>query len=106
MDKIKIRIVYIPYARYIETATVIGHITADSFRDAIIKMLDKLRMYDDEDTILKREEKLGREMTQQELIDMLIEQNGDGCDFIISIMNETTGEKYLNTDPGLEEWTI
>ena len=106
MGTIKIRVVYIPYARYVDTATVIGHISAESFREAIIKMLGKIGMYADEDTVLEREQELGRELNQEELIDMLQAENGDGCDFIISIMNEDTGEKYLEADPGLEEWTI
>lgn len=106
MEEIKIRVVYIPYARYVETATVIGHITAASFRDAIIKLLGKIGMYADEDTILDREEELGREMTQTELLDMLQAENGDGCDYIVSITDEDTGEKYLETYPGLEEWSI
>lgn len=106
MEDIRIKVVYIRYTRYCEGPTVIGHVTAKSFREAIIKMLSKVGMYDDEDTILEREEELGREMTQDELINLLNGQNGDGCDFIVSLMNEDTGEEYLGADPGLEEWSI
>lgn len=106
MENIKIRVVYIPYARYVDTATVIGHVNAESFRQAIIKLLNKIGMYADGETILEREEELGRVMTQEELIEMISAENGDGCDFIVSITNEQTGEVYLETDPGLEEWEI
>lgn len=102
----KIKVVYIPYSRYEETAPKIGHITADSFREAIIKMLGKVLMYTEEETILEREEELGREMTQEELIDMLQAENGDGCDFITALINEDTDEVYLEADSGFEEWSI
>lgn len=107
MGNIKIRVLYDPYRRYENVPPMIGHISAESFRQAIIKMLDKVNMYDDEYSILEREEELGRQMTQQELIEMLESQNGDGCDYIISLINETTGEVYMDCkELGFEEWSI
>jgi hypothetical protein len=106
MSKMKIRVVYIPYARYIETGVAIGHITAKSFRDAIIKMLSRVNMYQDKMSIMEREDELGRKLTQEELIDLLVAENGDGCDYIVSIMNEDTEEVYMSAQPGLDEWSI
>lgn len=107
MSKIKLKVVYVPYRRYEESAPNIGHITASSFREAIIKMLTRVRMYADKDTIEEYEEELGRQMTQEELVDMLVAENGDGCDFIVALTNETTGESYMAaTEFGFEEWTI
>ena len=104
----KIRVLYIPYVRYEETSPVIGHITAASFREAFLKMLTKVRMYTDDDDILAEEEELGRELTQDELLNIIDSQNGDGCDCIISIINEETEEVYFEDGPeyGFEEWYI
>lgn len=107
MSAIKLRVLYEPYQRYESVCPCIGHITADSFRQAIIKMLSRVRMYVDEEVILEREEQLGREMTQQEIIDMLYSENGDGCDYIISLTNEVTGEVYMDgSNFGFKEWSI
>ena len=106
MENIKIRVVYIPYMRYEEGPVTNGHITAKSFREAILAMLEKVRMYADEESILEREEELGRQLDQDELMDIIASENGDGCDYIASIMNEDTHEEYLGVCPGLEEWTI
>lgn len=104
MAQIKLKVIYEPYARYEPTYPVIGHITAGSFREAIIKMLDKVRMYSDGDEILEQEEELGRQMTQDELIDLLNQQNGDGCDYITSLTNELTGETYITESVPTDEW--
>lgn len=107
MSQIKLKVIYIPYRRYEDVLPNIGHITANSFREAIIKMLSIVGMYSDKNTIEAHEQEIGREMTQEELVDMLESENGDGCDFIITLMNETTGEEYIaQTEFGLGEWTI
>ena len=107
MNSIKLKVVYEPYQRYQPACPRIGHITAKSFRQAVIKMLSRVRMYADEEVILEREEQLGREMTQEEMIEMLYAENGDGCDFIFSLTNETTGEVYMDCpDFGFEEWSM
>lgn len=107
MNEIKLKVIYVPYRRYEDAAPNIGHITASSFREAIVKMLTKVRMYADKVTIEEYEKELGRQMTQNELVDMLYAENGDGCDFIVALTNETTGESYMAaTEFGFEEWTI
>lgn len=107
MSAIKLRVLYERYRRYEPMCPCIGHITSDSFRQAIIKMLSKVSMYANEEVILEREEQLGREMTQQEIIDMLYSENSDGCDYIISLTNEVTGEVYMDgSNFGFEEWSI
>lgn len=104
MDNIKLKVLYVPYKRYEDCAPCIGHITGDSFSQAIVKMLDRVRMYTDGEEILEREQELGRELTQEEIIELLVGQNGDGCDYIVCLENEVTGEKYIDEDTGYEEW--
>lgn len=106
MDNIKLKVVYEHYARGESSTVAIGHITAPTFREAIIKMLSVIGMYLDEEGIKEREEELGREMTQEELIDELAMQNGDGCDYIMSLINETTGEIYMEAEDCFEHWSI
>ena len=106
MDNIKLKVVYEPYERFNQCGPKIGHITAPTFREAIIKMLSKVGMCLEEETLLEKEEELGREMTKEELIEALVEENGDGCDYIFSLTNETTGETYIEADEGFEEWSI
>lgn len=107
MSEVKIRVVYIPYERYNVTAPAIGHIKADSLKEAVIKMLSKVRVYIDEDSIVEEEQALGRSFTAQEIINAILGLNGDGCDYIASIQNEDTGEEYLKEeDVILNEWYI
>ena len=107
MKPIRLKVVYEPYQRYEPSAPCVGHITANSFREAIIKMLDRVRMYLDPETIQEYEEEQGREMTQEELIRRLEMENGDGCDYIFSLSNEDSGEEYMSVDtPTFEEWYI
>lgn len=106
MDNIKLKVVYEPYERFTDCGPRIGHITAPTFREAIIKMLSRVGMYLDEDVIMEKEEDMGREMTKEELIEALVNENGDGCDFIISLTNEVTGEVYIEGLEDYEEWSI
>ena len=106
MATVRLKVVYEPYQRYEPGAPCVGHITADSFREALIKMLSRVRMYTDEDSIQEREEELDREMTPEEIINQLKIENGDGCDYIFSLSNEDTGEEYISETPGFDEWFI
>ena len=107
MSAIKLKVLYEPYQRYEPGCPCIGHIKAGSFRQAVIKMLSRVKMYADEESILETEERLGRKMTQDEMIEMLYAENGDGCDYIISLVNEVTGEVYMDSENlGFEEWSI
>lgn len=107
METIKLKVVYEPYTRYDTPCPKAGRITAPTFREAIIKMLSKVNMYLEEDDIYAQEAELGRHLTQKEILDQLIEQNGDGCDFIFHLSNEETGETYIKDpyDP-FEEWEL
>lgn len=109
MAEIKLKVVYEPYYRNETDAPTIsiGHITAPTFREAIIKMLSKVEAYINIGDVEVREDEMGREMTQEELIEALVQDEGDTfeCDCIISLTNEVTGEIYI--EPKLfEEWTI
>lgn len=107
MNTVKLKVVYEPYERYEMSSPKIGHITAPTFREAIIKMLSRVSMYLDKESIEEQEKELGRELTQEELIDQLTSQNGDGCDYIFLLRSEITGEVYIKEfySP-FEEWEL
>lgn len=107
MSKVKIMVVYLPYERYTPTDPVIGHIEADSLKEAVIKMLSRVDVYVDEEILAEQEQTAGRSFTAQEIIDNIRTLNGDGCDYIVFIKNEETGEVYLQGDDSpLLEWYL
>ena len=95
----KIKVTYQRYERYRETPISEGRITAPDLRTAILALLDEIRMYADSEVILELEEDNGKKWTAEELIDNFIcSVNGDGCDVVLNIKNEETGEIIFNSD--------
>lgn len=103
---IKLRVVYLPYERYEDGNVNIGHIKAPTLRSALLEMLNRVNLYLDEESILEIEEEYGRELTADEIIREIQEQNGDGCDTILSILDENTKQEYINSQwiPKFKEW--
>ena len=96
---IRIKVVYQRYERYQETPISEGRITAPDLRTAILALLDRIGMYADSEEILALEEENGKKWTAEELIDNFISSvNGDGCDCVLNIKNEETGEIIFNSD--------
>lgn len=95
----RIKVVYQRYERYQETPISEGHITAPDLRTAILALLDRIGMYVDSEDVLGQEEENGKKWTAEELIDNFIcSVNGDGCDLVLNIKNEETGEIIFNSD--------
>ena len=105
----RIKVVYQRYERYQETPISEGHITAPDLRTAILALLDKIGMYAKSEDVLDQEEENGKKWTDEELIDNFIcSVNGDGCDVVLNIKNEETGEIIFNSDCAYEpeSWDI
>ena len=105
----KIKVTYQRYERYQETPISEGHITAPDLRTAILALLDNIGMYVDSEDVLEQEEENGKKWTAEELIDNFISSvNGDGCDVVLNIKNEETGEIIFNSDYDYdpESWDI
>ena len=95
----RIKVVYQRYRRDQETLISEGRITAPNLRTAILALLDKIVMYVDSKDVLALEEENGKKWTAEELIDNFISSvNGDGCDVVLNIKNEETGEIIFNSD--------
>lgn len=105
----KIKVTYQRYERYQETPITEGHITAPDLRTAILALLDEIGMYAESEDVLECEKENGKKWTAEELIDNFISSvNGDGCDFVLNIKNEETGEIIFNSDYEYEpeSWDI
>lgn len=67
-------------------------VTGETEQEAFINLLDHVGSY------LSYEDIEDDDMTTIEIIACLDSSNGDGCDFIVFLKNETTGEVYFDGD--------
>ena len=78
----KFMVHYVPYTRYCDDEIPSFRIyTEKTWKDALVKIIDKHGYPLDEDEI--------EEMTENELSKHVTRNNGDGCDYIISIIEIT-----------------
>lgn len=108
-SKVKLQVRYYPYRRYQDTPEVVGTVIASDVRSALLRMSRKLLMYNTEKYILQMEEENGCNFSDEELLNVILDGNGDGCDFVRSIKNITTGEFLFKSDVfeegSFEDWT-
>lgn len=90
-DDVVLEVDYESYGRYGEGGKrVRGKCTGATLLDALKDMVDRMVLYIDSDMI----EDEG--YTADEVIDEILSSNGDGCDYILTLKNVTTGETYIN----------
>lgn len=92
-DNVKLQVEYAPYDRYggeqgLKKATVSGV----DLLDALKKMSDHMALYVDSYTIEEED------MTAQDVINNIERNNGDGCDYIVSLTDLNTGEVLVSAD--------
>lgn len=108
-SKVELQVRYYPYRRYEDTPEVVGTVIAADVRSALLRMSRKLLMYNTEKYILDMEEENGCNFSDEELLNVILDGNGDGCDFVRSIKNVTTGEFLFESDVfeegSFENWT-
>lgn len=104
----KIRILYTPYERYEDVPPIIGHVIAPTLEEALFKALEnKVNIYTGHGFKDDMEEELGRPATAEDILNHIKSMNGDGCDYIHSILNEETGEELMEGDAYVaQEWTL
>ena len=61
----------------------------------MLELLDYVGMYSDMESILEEEEHLGRQLTADEIISKLEDQNGDGCDMIYLLQDVNSKKVFL-----------
>lgn len=66
-------------------------------------MLQNIGVY--VESVEEIKEEMEKEVTVEEVIDRIVAENGDGCDFVFSIKNDDTGESIYESDY-FEETTI
>lgn len=79
-------------------------ISGKTLRSCLLSAFDKLQLYSDANDIIEEETEEGKKYSDDELLDILIEQSGDGSDYIFTIKDLDTG-KILYTDGGPDEDT-
>lgn len=97
-DAVKLKVLYMPYDRYggsdsVKSATVRGV----DLLDALKKMTDHMLLY------LNSEQIEEEGLTADEVIESISDSNGDGCDYIVSLTNMTSGETLIEGDYDFEE---
>ena len=107
MDMVKLKVKYEVYRRYEPGPIVVGIINAPTLRSALLALADEVSMYNDKEDILDQEEQNGRLFTDEELLDILLSVNGDGCDCISFIGDEISGKVYYQFgDNPVDDWEI
>lgn len=95
---VKLKVTFEPYTRFgsngVKTATVSGV----DLLDALKKMCDRMQLYIDSNDIEDDD------MSAEDVIGSLKGSNGDGCDYILSLTNLTTGDNYISENYKYEEW--
>lgn len=98
MSKIAIECVVEEYTRY-EPGKVYRLVAyGETEKQALLKLIDNIGMYTDSDSVLEIEEEEQRELSVEEIIDILEGENGDGCDFIMYLKNRNSGKVYIEND--------
>ena len=85
----KLRCEYLTYPEDMPEEVVVS---GDTEQEAFINLLDHVSSY------LTYEDIEDGDMTTTQIIAALDSSNGDGCDFIVFLKNETTGEVYFDDD--------
>ena len=86
----KYRIKFEPYERYTSSGVKTATFTAPNLFEALCKVCDKLLLY------FNREDIEEEGYTVEDILNRLHSENGDGCDFIISIENISTGKTIFD----------
>ena len=74
------------------------HATGHDEKYAMFVLLEMIGTYLDFESIKEWEDELEREVTVKEIVENLESSNGDGCDYIFLLKNETTGEILMKED--------
>lgn len=89
---VTLRVEYYPYERYTDSGQKKARVSGRDLLEALKKMISHMELYMTPDFI--EDEGLSAE----EVLQSIIGSNGDGCDFISYLENETTGDVYIDED--------
>lgn len=71
------------------------HASGDTFRLAILKLLGRIDIFV-KDLIEENEEDLGRELTEDEVYDLIEDQSGYGCECIHFLKDTVSGKVFIS----------
>lgn len=98
MANARIECIYDVYDRTPSINTHKIFVEGSSLRVCLMKLLDIVKMYTTPDDILDEEEETGVKLTPADIISRIDEQNGDGCDFIMYLADDITGEVLISNE--------
>lgn len=99
-SKVKLRVTFYPYERYTSTSKKTATVSGSDLLEALSKMVDRMGLY------ITSEDIVGQNMTAEDVIDEIESSNGDGCDYIVSLVNVNTGEVLIEAwdEEDEEDW--
>lgn len=99
-DTVRLYVEFYPYARYERVSKKTATVSGKDLLEALKKMVDKMRLYMDSEDI----EDNG--WTADQVIDRILESNGDGCDYIVTVKNRDTDEVLIDEydEMETEDW--
>lgn len=90
-NKVTLEVKFEVYGRYGDGGEIItAKVSGKDLRHALMRMVDKMRLYIDSDDIKERN------LTAEQILDSISESNGDGCDMIYLLKNLTTNEVLID----------
>ena len=95
MSKIKLECILEEYLRYEHGSIYRVVAEGATTRKALLKLLDNIGMYTNSESILEMEEEQQRKFSVKEIINIIENENGDGCDFIFVLRNMSNGKNYI-----------
>lgn len=90
-NKVTLEVKFEVYGRYGDGGEIItAKVSGKDLRHALMRMVDKMRLYIDSDDIEERN------LTAEQILDSISDTNGDGCDMIYMLKNLTTNEVLID----------
>ncbi len=76
-------------------------IEGKTLRSCLLEAYDRLGLYEEaEDVIYDEVNEIGHRLSDDELLERMIDQSGDGSDYIFSIINLDTNQKIYDSGDG------
>ncbi len=101
LSKTHITVVLEEYRRFEEGLIRVLHIAGKNIKDALDIMFRNVHLYTG--SVDELEEEYDRSFTVSDILKCIEDQNGDGCDSILFIRNDDTGEVIYDTEFFKEE---
>jgi hypothetical protein len=94
---VKLKLIAETYGRYGDGGKiVIRKASAPTLKEALLKIIDKVNLYIDSDSIKEEEEDEKREISCEEIIERM--DDCDGCDFVLKLEDTESKKVYIENE--------